>query len=123
MELGAGHIWLFRRGPVIAMLAVGLFLFVATAYAGGNAISDVEGDTDAAVTTSKVPAVLCVRRIEGRTAVLVDCASTNDGRLVTLVEQALDCPARTSYVVLDGRFACVTTDPTVTSDGVPTTID
>ncbi|MEI2699209.1 MAG: J domain-containing protein [Microthrixaceae bacterium] len=115
------HLWLLRRGPVIAMVAVGLFLFVVTAYAGGNAVGDVEGVAEEASSTTLGSTTLCVRRIEGRTAVLVSCAAPNDGRLITLVEQALDCPARTSYVVLDGRFACVTKDPTVTSDRVPTT--
>lgn len=122
-DLSAGQFWLLRRGPVIVMVAVGLFLFVVTAYAGGNAVGDIEGAAEVATTTRAVPTRPCVRRVEGRTAVLVDCAVANDGRLVTLVDQALDCPARTSYVVLDGRFACVTKDPTVTSDGVPTTTD
>ena len=120
-DLDAGHVWLLRRGPIIAMVAVGLFLFVVTAYAGGNAMDDVDGGTAGPPTTSTASTDLCVRRVDGRTAVLVSCSVSNDGRLITLVEQALDCPERTSYVVLDGRFACVTKDPTITSDGVPTT--
>ncbi len=120
-DLDVGHVWLLRRGPMIAMVAVGLFLFVVTAYAGGNAMDDVDGGAGEPPSTSTASTNLCVRRVEGRTAVLVSCSGPNDGRLITLVEQALDCPERTSYVVLDSRFACVTKDPTVTSDGVPTT--
>ncbi len=114
-ELSAGHFWLLRRGPIVLVVLVGLLLFVVTAYAGGNATTT----DDATVTSLTVTA--CVRNIEGRTSVWVSCQAANDGRVVTFVNQPLDCPARTSYVVLDGRIACATKDPTLMSDLPPTT--
>lgn len=110
----AAPLWLFRRGPVVIALMVGLAIFVVTAYAGANSIS---GDGDAPSTT--VRSRMCARKVEGRTAVPVDCAAPNDGRVVTIVEKALDCPDQTSYVVIDSRLVCVTNDPGVTSDPVP----
>lgn len=109
-ELSAGHYWLLRRGPIVLVLLVGLLLFVVTAYAGGNAARDTTGPT----TTMEVR--VCVRNVEGRTSVWVSCQGPNDGRVVTFVQQPLDCPARTSYVVIDGRIACATNDPTLRSD-------
>jgi hypothetical protein len=62
-----------------------------------------------------------VRNVDGRTSVWVSCDTANDGRVVTFVRQPLDCPERTSYVVLNGRIACATTDPTLLADSPPTT--
>ena len=116
-ELSAGHFWLLRRGPVVLVVLVGLVLFVVTAYAGtGSGTSD--GDT-AAPTTSETLA--CVRTVDGRTSVWVSCDTANDGRVVTFVRQPLECPERTSYVVLGDRIACATTDPTLLADSPPTT--
>lgn len=111
-DLGAGHLWLLRRGPVVLAVLVALVLFVMTAYAGGN-----RPDGSATATTARD--VDCVRRTEGRTAVRVDCGRDNDGRIVTTVDRALDCPEGTSYVVLAGSFTCVTTDPSLRSNVTP----
>jgi hypothetical protein len=116
-ELSAGHFWLLRRGPIVLVVLVGLLLFVVTAYAGGNAADTESGG---AAPTS-IETLACVRTIEGRTSVWVSCQTANDGRVVTFVDRPLDCPARTSYVVLNDRIACATTDPTLLSDVPPTT--
>lgn len=116
-ELSAGHFWLLRRGPIIAIVAIGLLLFVVTAYAGGNA---AQTQDESFPTTTLGPPV-CVRNIEGRTSVWVSCSADNDGRVVTFVEAPLDCPARTSYVVIGDRVACATKDPTLVSDLPSTT--
>lgn len=113
-ELSAGHFWLLRRGPVVLAGLVAVVLFVVTAYAGSNA-------SDESATPTTNAALDCVRRIEGREAVRVTCDSSNDGRVVTFVDRPLDCPANTSYVVLDGRLACATTDPTLLSNLPSTT--
>jgi hypothetical protein len=117
-ELSAGHYWLLRRGPIVAVVLVGLLLFVVTAYAGGNATTT---DDSAAPTT--LATLACVRNIDGRTSVWVSCQTANDGRVVTFVDQPLDCPQKTSYVVLEGRVACATKDPTLLSDVPPTTTE
>lgn len=114
-DLGAGHFWLLRRGPVVLAVLVALTLFVLTAYAGNNATTD-----GSSAPTTGAP-LDCVRRIDGRDAVRVTCDGTNDGRVVTFVDRPLDCPANTSYVVLDGRLACATTDPTLLSNLPSTT--
>lgn len=116
-ELSPAHFWLLRRGPLVVVVLVGLVLFVVTAYAGGSAT----GGDDAEATTTTLATLACVRNIEGRTSVWVSCQAANDGRVVTFVDQPLDCPARTSYVVVDGRVACATTDPTLLADVPPTT--
>lgn len=109
-DLSAGHFWLLRRGPVVLVVLVGLLLFVVTAYAGGNA----SRETGAPSTTLEVR--VCVRNVEGRPSVWVSCEGPNDGRVVTFVQQPLDCPAKTAYVVVDGRIACATKDPTLLSE-------
>ena len=116
-ELSSGHFWLLRRGPVVAIVVVGLLLFVVTAYAGSG--STGPGGSSATTTTSAPLA--CVRNIDGRTSVWVSCQDANDGRVVTFVDTPLDCPARTSYVIIDNRVGCATTDPTLLSDLTPTT--
>ncbi|CAB4764450.1 MAG: DnaJ domain-containing protein [Actinobacteria bacterium] len=109
--LSEWHFWLLRRGPLVAAVLLGLFLFVATAYAGGNR-STSETASEQAVATS-APDRNCVRITSGRTATRVTCGSPNDGHIVTKVPVALECPAQTSYVVLEDEFFCVSTDPAV----------
>ena len=100
-----------RKRPSILRTLAGALLFLVTAYAGGNAATS---EDEAPRTT---PAAQdCVRLVEGRTAVRTSCESANVGRIMTRVDQPLDCPARTSYVILDDRVVCVTTDPSVTSN-------
>ena len=109
--LSEWHFWLLRRGPLVAAVLLGLFLFVATAYAGGNR-STSDSANEQAVATS-APLRDCVRITNGRTANRVTCGSANDGRIVTKVALALDCPSKTSYVVIEEDFFCVSTDPSV----------
>lgn len=116
-ELSAGHFWLLRRGPIVAMVLVGLLLFVVTAYAGGNAATS----DDATAGPTSLETSACVRNVEGRTSVWVSCQLDNDGRVVTFVDTPLDCPAKTSYVVVNDQVACATKDPTLLSDVPPTT--
>lgn len=112
--LHPAQFWLLRRGPLVAVLLVAVLLFFVTAYAGGGG-----GGSDQPTTTAA--AQDCVRRLDGRNAVQVGCTGRNDGRIVTYVAQPLDCPARTSYVVVDSRVVCVTTDPTLRSNLPSTT--
>jgi hypothetical protein len=116
-ELTAAHFWLLRRGPIVLIAVVAIFLFVFTAYAstGGGG-----GGDDETSTTTTDPAV-CARLIEGRNAVAVPCAEPNDGRLLTRVPAALDCPPKTKYVLLGSDFYCVSSDPSVTAS-TPTVI-
>jgi curved DNA-binding protein CbpA len=116
-ELSAGHFWLLRRGPVIAMVAVGVLLFVVTAYEGNDAAQT----QDESLPSTTLGPPVCVRNIEGRTSVWVSCSVDNDGRVVTFVDAPLDCPAKTSYVVIGDRLACATKDPTIMSDLPSTT--
>ncbi len=108
-ELSAGHYWLLRRGPLVLIVVVGLFLFVVTAYAGTGSQT---GDTVNSTTTTPPD---CVRLIEGRTAIAVPCTEPNDGRILTQVPAALDCPKPTKYVLLGSEFFCVSSDPSVTA--------
>lgn len=103
VPVSAMHFWLFRRGPVIVALLVAAVLFVVTAYAGSDG---GDGET----TRTSLPAQLCARVIDGRTAVPASCAGPNDGRMVTTVDAALDCPAGTRYVIVNGEFVCVDGD-------------
>ena len=57
----------------------------------------------------------CARLVEGRSAVAVPCNQRNDGRILTQVPAALDCPARTKYVLIGSDFYCVSSDPSVTA--------
>jgi hypothetical protein len=114
-ELSPGHLWLLRRGPVVVALVVAVVLFVVTAYAGGGG-ADRAGD----VAPTSAAASDCVRVTEGRTAVRVGCSGAHDGRIVTAVDRALECPPGTSYVVLDGSFLCVTTDEALRANVTPT---
>ena len=109
--LSEWHFWLLRRGPLVAAILLGLFLFVATAYAGGNRSTSDTASGQALATSA--PSRDCVRITNGRTANRVTCGSTNDGRIVTKVALALDCPPKTSYVVIKDDFFCVSTDPSV----------
>jgi curved DNA-binding protein CbpA len=106
--LSPWHFWILRRGPIVAAVVVALFLFVLTAYAGsGNESEDgVAGPTTEATKN-------CVRLTQGRTAVRVNCGADNDGHIVTEVGAALDCPSQTSYVLVDNRFICISSDPSV----------
>jgi hypothetical protein len=116
-ELAGWHFWLLRRGPIVAAVVIALFLFVVTAYAGGG------GGGDEAASTTTEAARNCVRLTEGRTATRVSCGADNDGRIVTIVAAALDCPSGTSYVILDNDVTCVTDDPSIVGDTTTTLRD
>jgi len=114
-ELTSAHYWLLRRGPLVLIAVVGLFLFIFTAYAGtGSRTSDPN-----APTTTAPPD--CVRLVDGRSGVAVPCTERNDGRILTQVPAALDCPEKTQYVMLGTDFYCVSSDPSVTAS-TPTVI-
>ena len=117
--LSEWHFWLLRRGPLVAIVLLGLVLFVATAYAGGNRSTSDAASGQGVVTSA--PDRNCVRITSGRTATRVTCGSPNDGRIVTKVPVALECPAQTSYVVLEDEFFCVSTDPSVVGSPVEPT--
>jgi hypothetical protein len=105
--LSTWHFWLLRRGPVIAALVLAVSIFVFTAYAGTGG----EGGDDApGPTTTELASPYCVRVVEGRNAVPVDCRGPNNGRLVTQVDKPLDCPAGTKYVVIASEVHCVDGD-------------
>ena len=116
-DLPPAQVWLLRRGPIVAAVLVAVLLFFVTAYAGTDAGDGGGGGTP----STSVAATDCVRRLDGRNAVQVACTADNDGRIVTYVDQPLDCPERTSYVVIDSRVTCVTNDPTLRSNLPSTT--
>lgn len=103
-DLGAAQFWLLRRGPLIAALVVAALLFVATAYAGSGT-NQRPGDSSSALPLD--PTADCVRLIEGRNAVGIDCGRENDGTIVARVDAALDCPAGSRYALLNNEFVCV----------------
>lgn len=115
-QLTAAHFWLLRRGPVVLIVLVGLFLFVVTAYAGSGS-----GGGAGTSSTSTTAPPDCARVIEKRTAIAVPCTEPNDGRILTQVGAALDCPERTQYVLMGTEFFCVSNDPSVTAS-TPTVI-
>jgi len=105
-DLPTWHFWLLRRGPVVAalVLAIGIFVFTAYAATGDG------GDDDVGPTTTGLVSPYCARVVEGRNAVPVDCRGPNNGRLIEQVDQPLDCPAGTKYVVIASEFHCVDGD-------------
>lgn len=103
IALSPWHFWLLRRGPVIAALVVAVAIFVFTAYAG---TTDDHGTRN----STTPPPENCARVLDGRTAVPVSCAVPNNGRIVTTVDRALDCPAGTRYVLIQQQFVCVDGD-------------
>lgn len=115
-DLHPAQFWLLRRGPIVAAVLVAVLLFFVTAYAGTGG-----GDGGGGSPSTSAAATDCVRRLDGRNAVQVACDADNDGRIVTYVDQPLDCPERTSYVVIDSRVTCVTNDPTLRSNLPSTT--
>ncbi len=114
-ELTPAHFWLLRRGPLVLIAVVGVFLFVFTAYAGTGSRA-----TDGSSTTTTAPPD-CARLVDGRSAIAVPCNERNDGRLLTQVPAALDCPPKTKYVLIGSDFYCVSSDPSVTAS-TPTVI-
>lgn len=110
VELARWHFWLLRRGPVIAALVIAAGIFIFTAYAG---TTDDHGTQNPTVP----PPEHCARVLEGRTAVPVSCSLPNNGRIVTSVDRALDCPAGTRYVLIEQQFVCVDGDAGQTTGG------
>ena len=104
------HFWLLRRGPVVAALVLAVGIFVFTAYASTGGDGGGGGGGGGSPTTSELTSPYCVRVVEGRNAVPVDCRGPNNGRLVTQVDQPLDCPENTKYVVIATQFHCVDGD-------------
>ena len=109
-EMSRAGFWLLRRGPVIALVVVGIFLFIVTAYASGG-----DGNTTTRAgssSPSKVgPDMACVNYVDDQNAVRTDCNQENDGRVVREVTNVVDCPAGTKYASLSGRFVCVKPPP------------
>lgn len=103
--------WMFKRGPVIAMFLIAAVLFVATAYAGSAGGGSDNVDSPVATTEPKRECVSVTTA--GRSAIRVPCTAENDGRIVTRVNAALDCPKSTTYVLIHEEFLCVSTDPSV----------
>lgn len=95
---------LLRRGPIVAMLVVAAVLFVVTAYASGGP-DERRGNAPGGVAAEE-----CVRILEGERAVATSCAGPNNGRIVTTVSAALDCPRGTRYVLIGTQFTCVDGD-------------
>jgi curved DNA-binding protein CbpA len=112
-ELLPGHLWLLRRGPVVAALAIAVVLFVLTAYAGSGGGGAAGGDGP---DSSRAPAIDesggCVRFLSGgdRSAYTVSCAGPNDGRIVGRVIQAMDCRTDGGYASIGGRYVCLERD-------------
>jgi len=107
-DLPAAQFWLLRRGPVVAALLVGVFVFVVTAYAGGDR-----------TTTRPASSAGCVRVVAADQVIRINCLEQNDGTIVGQAPQKLDCPdgARGVLVTGEQEFQCVRTD--VSRDGIP----
>lgn len=106
-ELSPGHFWLLRRGPIVLALIVAVFLFVMTAYAGPR---------DTTESTSPIRSADCVRRGTAGTGVRVTCDVVNDGRILTTVRRAEDCPGGSQPVRVESQVLCITNDPTLRSN-------
>ena len=89
---------------MVVIAAVLLGLFVVTAFISGRNTGE---------TTAVIPEPLgaCVQLTEGSNGFLVDCALTNDGEVVALVDKALDCPTDTRYVQVGTEFVCIPVPP------------
>ncbi len=106
--------WMFKRGPVIAIFLVAAVLFIATAYAGSGGGGGSDPGSGGGPVSSVEANQECVSiSTAGRSAIRVPCSGPNDGKIVTKVSAALDCPAATTYVLIHEEFLCVTTDPSV----------
>lgn len=86
--------------PYVALLAIGVAIFVITAVAGGN--SDVG---------TRIPeAPICVSIPPSGVPVSIPCSQPNDGRLVAEVVLARVCPAGDRYEVPGGTTALCLVD-------------
>lgn len=100
-EIGAGTYFLLRKGPLVTIIAVVLGLFVVTALISGRG----NGETTAVIPE---PLGACVVLDEDSSdGYLVDCSQPNDGEVVALVEQPLDCPGDTRFVQVGTEFVCI----------------
>jgi len=107
-DLPAAQFFLLRRGPVVAALIVGIALFVFSAYAGGD---------PGAPKQRAAPG--CVRVIQDREAIQINCTEPNDGTIVAVADRLLDCPDGSRGVLINQKppFSCVRVD--VPESGIP----
>lgn len=103
-EVDVGHLWLLRRGPVIAMVLVALVIFVLTAYAGRGA----SGPTATSAPPPIDPTSDCIRVMSGQMAYRVSCSSNYDARIERKEPDARACePDGFSYAVVGNESYCV----------------
>jgi len=106
-DLSGVQFWLLRRGVVVAMVIVGLIIFVASAYAG-------RGATDPTA-TSAPPAMVadseCVKVMADHMAYNVSCEGSYDARIVREEPNARSClDDGLEYAVVRARSVCVDED-------------
>lgn len=100
---GAG-LWLLRRGPVVAMLAIGLVIFIGTAYAGRGA--------SRVPTSTAVPPVVadssCVKFMQDHMAYTVSCEGGYDAMIIRDEPNAIACASDgLDYAVVASKSVCV----------------
>ena len=103
-ELTWAQFWLLRRGPVVVIVVVGLFLFVMTAYAG-------RGTSDPTATSAPPGMVAdseCVKLMSDNMAYNVSCEGGFDARIVREepnVESCID--EGLGYAVVRSKSVCI----------------
>lgn len=103
-EMSPTGFWFLRRGPVVLMLAVGLVIFIGTAYAG-------RGASEPSATTV-APAVVahsdCLKFMQQHMAYSVSCDSNYDARVVREEPTAQRCVTDgLDYAVIGATSFCV----------------
>lgn len=103
-DMSPSGFWFLRRGPVVLMLAVGLVIFIGTAYAG-------RGASEPSATTV-APAVVahsdCLKFMQQHMAYSVSCDSNYDARVVREEPTAQRCVTDgLDYAVIGATSFCV----------------
>ncbi len=104
-ELSAPQFWLLRRGPIVAVLLVGVVLFFVTAYAGTG-----RNDTPGRTTVPPVAAgANCIQRQDTPPmAYTVSCEGENDGAIVKHVTSVQECTSEgLEYALVANEYVCV----------------
>lgn len=103
-DIPGASLWLLRRGPVVAMLAIGLVIFIGTAYAG-------RGASRAPASTVAPPVVAssnCVKFMQDHMAYTVSCAGGYDATIVRDEPNAIACASDgLDYAVVASKSVCV----------------
>lgn len=103
-ELPATAFWFLRRGPVIAMVVLGVVIFVFSAYAGGGG----SGSSSTTVAPPVDPNSKCVKVLSDHMAYPVSCSGRHDARIVREDRDVRTCVADgLSYAVVASKSVCL----------------